>query len=134
MTLDIRYFYLRSYGDYRQTALLRYEPRKYWTQLLVAPRHGRSDYQLVGLQIISRYLLISTGAPPPRHPGRAHQPRLPPDSDQPRLRQRLEVAAELSPPRQEGIITQYLQSTVSTVSTVSTISTVSDHSIHLKML
>ena len=48
MTLDIRYFYLRSYGDYRQTALLRYEPRKYWTQLLVAPRHGRSDYQLVG--------------------------------------------------------------------------------------
>ena len=55
MTLDIRYCYLRSYGDYRQTALLRYEPRKYWTQLLVAPRHGRSDFQLVGryLQIIS---------------------------------------------------------------------------------
>ena len=29
----------------------------------MAPRHGRSDYQLVGLQIISRYLLISTQVP-----------------------------------------------------------------------
>jgi len=35
------------YGDTRQHAVLRYEPKKYWTELLVKPKNGRSDFQIV---------------------------------------------------------------------------------------
>ena len=28
--------------------MMRYEPKKFWTELLIKPTHGRSDFQTVG--------------------------------------------------------------------------------------
>ena len=35
------------YGDHRQRSIMRYEPKKFWTELLIKPSYGRSDFQTV---------------------------------------------------------------------------------------
>ena len=39
--------HLLRYGDHKQKSLLRYEAKKYWTELLVKPSYGRSDFQII---------------------------------------------------------------------------------------
>ena len=35
------------YGDHRQRSMMRYDPKKFWTELLIKPIFGRSDFQTV---------------------------------------------------------------------------------------
>ena len=58
------------YGDHRQRSVMRYEPKKFWTEMLVKPEAGRSDFQIVSdlpqsvlimARTSSRFTLVKDG-------------------------------------------------------------------------